>query len=142
MHLNDLIFAPRVENNMRKSRYNKWFHSHSSSCHHKQLNVLRKCGEEPPPSVTPTKRLQRLHQLDGELFPFRQLLQHFGHLVVSTPDEAMSIDRLDHVAHVDDLDLVDDAALADSLETNRHRITIPACSFLPPTHTFYILRSS
>lgn len=29
----------------------------------------------------------------------------------------MSIDRLDHVAHVDDLDLVNDAALADPLQT-------------------------
>lgn len=29
----------------------------------------------------------------------------------------MSVDRLDHVAHVDDLDLVNDAPLADPLQT-------------------------
>lgn len=29
----------------------------------------------------------------------------------------MSVDGLDHVAHVDDLDLVNDAALADPLKT-------------------------
>lgn len=69
----------------------------------------------PPP--TPTEGLERLRQLDGELLPFGQLLQHLGHLVVSTPDQAMAVDRLDHIAYVDNLDLVDDAPLADSLKT-------------------------
>lgn len=65
-----------------------------------------------------TKSFQGLHQLDGELFPFGQLLQHLGDLVVSTANEALSVDRLDHVSHVDDLDLVDDAAFPDSLKSN------------------------
>lgn len=38
---------------------------------------------------------------------------------MSTSNQAMSVDGLDHVAHIDDLDLVNDAALADPLK-NRH----------------------
>lgn len=68
------------------------------------------------PPAKPTKGLEGLHQLDGEVLPFGQLLQHLGHLIVSTADQAMAVDRLDHVAHVDDLDLVDDAPLTDSLQ--------------------------
>lgn len=66
-----------------------------------------------------TESFQGLHQLDGELFPFGQLLQHLGDLVVSTANEAVTVDRLDHVSHVDDLDLVDDAAFPDSLKSNQ-----------------------
>lgn len=65
-----------------------------------------------------TESLQRLHQLDGELFPFGQLLQHLGDLVVPAANQAVAVDRLDHVPHVDDLDLVDDAAFPDSLESH------------------------
>lgn len=65
---------------------------------------------------TPTESFERFHQLDGEHLPPRKLLQHFGNFVVSTADEAMAVDGLDHVPNVDDLDLVDDAPLTDSLE--------------------------
>ena len=36
---------------------------------------------------------------------------------MSTSNQAMSVDRLNHVTHVDDLDLVNDAALANPLQT-------------------------
>lgn len=42
---------------------------------------------------------------------------------MSTSDQAVSVDGLDHVAHVDDLDLVNDAALADPLQTQRGAVT-------------------
>lgn len=75
-------------------------------------------------TTPPTEGLERLRQLDGELLPFGQLLQHLGHLVVSTPNQAMAVDGLDHVAHVDDLDLVDDAPLSDSLKATKPKYTI------------------
>lgn len=68
---------------------------------------------------TPTEGFERLHQLDGELLPFGELLQHLGHLIVSTANEAMAIYRLNHIAHVDDLDLVDDTALPDPLKNSK-----------------------
>lgn len=40
-----------------------------------------------------------------------------------TSNQAMSVDGLDHVAHVDDLDLVNDAALADPLQPQRGALT-------------------
>lgn len=64
----------------------------------------------------PTKGLQRLHQLDSKEFPFGQLLQHLGDLVVSTADQSMPVDRLDHVANVDDLDLVNHTSFTNSLK--------------------------
>lgn len=80
-------------------------------------NITIKAVSQTTPPTTPTEGLERFHQLDGELLPFWQLLQHLGHLIVSTPNQAMAVDRLDHITHVDDLDLVDDASLADSLKT-------------------------
>lgn len=69
------------------------------------------------PPRTPTEGFERLHQLNGELLPFWQLLQHLGHLVVSTANQAVAVDRLDHITNIDDLDLVNDAPLSNSLET-------------------------
>lgn len=76
------------------------------------------------PLPTPTKGLKRLHQLDGELLPFGQLLQHLGDLIVSTPNQAMAVDRLDHISHVDNLDLMDDAPFSDSLKTAKLKLII------------------
>lgn len=71
------------------------------------------------PPCTPTEGFERLHQLDGELLPFWQLLQHLSHLVVSTANQSVAVDGLDHISHVDDLDLVNDAPLSDSLEEKK-----------------------
>lgn len=67
-------------------------------------------------SLKLTKGFKRLHQLNGEFLPFRKLLQHLCNFIVSTANKAMAIDGLNHVSHIDDLNLVDDAALTDPLK--------------------------
>lgn len=67
-------------------------------------------------SKTLTKCLHRLHHLQDKGFPFGQFLQHLGNLIMATADEYLSVDRLDHVAHVDDLDLMNNTAFSYSLK--------------------------
>lgn len=65
---------------------------------------------------TPTKSLERFHQFYDEVPSFGQLFQHLGHLIVSTANQTMAVDRLDHITHIDDLNLVNDAAFTNSLK--------------------------
>lgn len=64
----------------------------------------------------PTEGFQGLHHLENKVLPLGQLLEHLGHLVVSTANETVAVDGLNHVSHVDDLDLMDHATLPYSLE--------------------------
>lgn len=59
------------------------------------------------------------HQAQREGDPPRLLLQHLGHLVVATADDALLVDGLDVVAHTHAPQPVHGAALLDSLQDQR-----------------------
>lgn len=62
-----------------------------------------------------TESFAGLRELQGEGASSGQLLKQPGHLVVPTAQQALPVDGLDHVAHVNELDVVNDAALLDAL---------------------------